>query len=164
MCFSSNEISLPKFLPTTHYHVGKKSWSNCFLSSLARSTSWNLEDFWAFYITNSIAFRRISKWKLAKLEGTIWKSLKLTFLEVALFDANAFVSHDCLLSQIKLFKLLIGPTFRLFVKTQLSLQSFAGLLISLTIKEKRNWNNGACCWNIAPNGGWSRWDQAHWKW
>jgi hypothetical protein len=60
MCLSSKLMSLPKFLPTTHYHVGKNVSSNSFLSSLARSTSWNLWFFWAFCCTKSIARRRIS--------------------------------------------------------------------------------------------------------
>ena len=60
MWFSSKEMSEPKFLPTMHCQVGKNVSSNSFLSSLARSLSWNLDERDARFCTNSIAFKRIS--------------------------------------------------------------------------------------------------------
>ena len=63
MWFSSKEMSEPKFLPTMHCQVGKNVSSNSFLSSLARSLSWNLDERDARFWTNSIAFRRISTCK-----------------------------------------------------------------------------------------------------
>ena len=87
MCFSSKLISLPKFLPTTHCHVGKKVSSKIFLSSFARSWSWNLLERCAFYCTNSIAFSLMSTTVIRRCKGMlvsqlIGKLMMLTFVDV----------------------------------------------------------------------------------
>ena len=87
MCSASKLISLPKFLPTMHCQVGKKVSSNSFLSSLARSTSWNLVERDAFYCTNSIAFRRISiRAQIFKITSLVQECPDVFHLPSAIYD------------------------------------------------------------------------------